>query len=49
LRQDDFEDPSELAKFASVLGMTIEDFQAEFAYLVENEPVPRPFFPEVVP
>jgi 6-phosphofructokinase 1 len=48
LRQDDFEDPSELAKFASVLGMTIEDFQSEFAYLVENEPMPRPFFPEVM-
>jgi 6-phosphofructokinase 1 len=48
LRQDDFDDPSELAKFASVLGITIEDFQAQFAYLVENEPVPRSFFPEVV-
>ena len=29
-------------------GITIEDFQARFAYLVENEPVPRSFFPEVV-
>ncbi len=46
LRQDDFDDPSELAKFASVLGITIEDFQAQFAYLVKNEPVPRSFFPD---
>jgi ATP-dependent phosphofructokinase / diphosphate-dependent phosphofructokinase len=46
LRQDDFDDPSELAKFASVLGITIEEFQAEFAYLVVNEPMPRLFFPE---
>jgi 6-phosphofructokinase 1 len=47
LRRDDVDDPSELAKFASVLGITIEEFQAQFAYLVESEPVPRAFFPEV--
>ncbi len=47
LRKDDFDDPSELAKLASVLGITIEEFQAQFAYLVEREPVPRAFFPEV--
>jgi 6-phosphofructokinase 1 len=47
LRRDDLDDPSELAKFASVLGITIEEFQAQFAYLVESEPVPRAFFPEV--
>ena len=46
LRRDDFDDPSELAKFASVLGITIEEFQAQFAYLVESEPVPRLFFTE---
>jgi 6-phosphofructokinase 1 len=44
LRRDDFEDPSELAKFASVLGITLEEFEQQFAYLVENDPVPRPFF-----
>lgn len=46
LRQDDFDDPSELAKFASVLGITIEEFQEQFAYLVASEPQPRAFFPE---
>jgi hypothetical protein len=46
LRQDDFDDPSELAKFASVLGITIERFEEEFAYLTQEEPLPRAFFPE---
>jgi len=49
LRQDDFDDPSELAKFASVLGITIEEFQAQFAYLVVSEPRSRAFFPEDTP
>jgi 6-phosphofructokinase 1 len=44
LRRDDFDDPSELAKFASVLGVTIEEFESQFRYLVEHEPVPRPFY-----
>jgi 6-phosphofructokinase 1 len=44
LRRDDFDDPSELAKFASVLGITLEEFEQQFAYLVEHEPTPRPFF-----
>ena len=44
LRRDDFDDPSELAKFASVLGISIEAFEAQFRYLVEGEPVPRLFF-----
>jgi AraC-like DNA-binding protein len=43
LRKDDFEDPSELAKFASVLGISLEEFQEQFAYLVEHEPEPRSF------
>ena len=47
LRRDDFDDPSELAKFASVLGITLEEFQEQFAYLVENEPEPRSFTGEV--
>jgi 6-phosphofructokinase 1 len=43
LRRDDFDDPSELAKFASVLGISIEEFEAQFSALVENEPIPRAF------
>jgi ATP-dependent phosphofructokinase / diphosphate-dependent phosphofructokinase len=44
LRRDDFDDPSELAKLGSVLGLTIEQFEEQFSYLVEGEPIPRPFF-----
>jgi hypothetical protein len=44
LRKDDFEDASELAKFATVLGMSLEQFQEKFGYLVEDEPIPRKFF-----
>jgi 6-phosphofructokinase 1 len=47
LRRDDFDDPSELAKFASVLGITLEEFQEQFAYLVESEPEPRSFTGDV--
>src|SRR6185436_6921172 len=46
LRRDDFDDGSELAKFASVLGISIDKFVEEFAYLVKDEPIPRAFFPE---
>jgi 6-phosphofructokinase 1 len=49
LRKDDFEDPSETAKLASVLGLTIEQLTEQFAYLVENEPVPRQFYPHDAP
>jgi len=38
LRRDDFEDAHELAKFAAVAGMSIEEFEKQFAYLVEDEP-----------
>jgi 6-phosphofructokinase 1 len=40
LRKDDFEDPHELARFASTAGLTLEKFQDEFGYLVEHEPAP---------
>ena len=40
LRRDDFENPHELAKFAATAGISLEDFQREFAYLVEHEPPP---------
>ena len=43
LRKDDFDDPSEIAKFASVLGISLEEFQSEFAYIVADEPIPRAF------
>jgi ATP-dependent phosphofructokinase / diphosphate-dependent phosphofructokinase len=37
LRRDDFEDPHELAKFAATAGLTLQDFRAQFEYLVESE------------
>jgi 6-phosphofructokinase 1 len=40
LRKDDFQDPHELARFASTASMTLEQFREEFAYLVEHEPAP---------
>lgn len=40
LRRDDFEDPHELAKFAATAGVSLEDFRAQFHYLVEHEPQP---------
>ena len=40
LRKDDFQDPHELAKFAATAGLTLEQFQREFEYLVEKEPAP---------
>jgi len=49
LRKDDFDDASETAKLASVLGLSLERFTEEFASLVEHEPVPRPFFPHDSP
>jgi ATP-dependent phosphofructokinase / diphosphate-dependent phosphofructokinase len=45
LRRDDFDDPSELAKFASTLNIHLDDFQAQFQHLVEDEPLPRAFYP----
>ncbi len=46
LRKDDFEDSSQLARFANVLDISIEAFQQEFGYLVEQEPMPRTFYPD---
>jgi ATP-dependent phosphofructokinase / diphosphate-dependent phosphofructokinase len=46
LRRDDFDDPSETAKLASVVGLSLEEFQEQFGYLVAHEPMPRPFFPD---
>lgn len=40
LRRDDFQDPHELAKFAATAGINIDQFRADFEYLVEDEPPP---------
>jgi 6-phosphofructokinase 1 len=40
LRRDDFEDPHELAKFAATAGLSLEQFRAEFEYLIDDEPPP---------
>ncbi len=38
LRQDDFEDAHELAKFAATVGIGLDAFREQFAYLIEDEP-----------
>jgi 6-phosphofructokinase 1 len=38
LRRDDFDDPHELARFAATAGLTLDEFRAEFAALIEDEP-----------
>lgn len=40
LRRDDFADPHELAKFAATCGMSLEEFDAQFRYLITTEPPP---------
>jgi 6-phosphofructokinase 1 len=40
LRRDDFEDAHLLAKFAATAGISIDQFRADFEYLVEDEPPP---------
>jgi 6-phosphofructokinase len=40
LRRDDFEQPSELAKFAATAGLSVEEFRRQFEYLIEAEPPP---------
>ncbi len=40
LRRDDFEDPHELAKFATTAGLSLEEFRGQFEYLVGYEPPP---------
>ena len=43
LRRDDFEDPHELAKFASTAHMSLQQFREQFEYLVATEPPPLVF------
>jgi 6-phosphofructokinase 1 len=38
LRRDDFDDPHELARFAATAGLTLQEFRAQFGYLIESEP-----------
>ena len=38
LRKDDFQDPHELAKLAATAGLSNDEFQKEFEYLVANDP-----------
>jgi 6-phosphofructokinase 1 len=40
LRRDDFDDPQELAKFAATAGLSLDEFRAQFEYLIESEPPP---------
>jgi 6-phosphofructokinase 1 len=37
LNQADFEDPHELAKLAATAGISIDEFQNQFGYLIEND------------
>jgi 6-phosphofructokinase 1 len=40
LRRDDFEDPHELARFAAVARLSLQQFREQFEYLVQIEPPP---------
>jgi 6-phosphofructokinase 1 len=40
IRRDDFDDPHELAKFAATVGLSLEEFRAQFGYLTDWEPPP---------
>ena len=42
LNQTDFDDPHELAKFAAVCGIAVEEFRLQFAYLLEKDLLYRP-------
>ncbi|MEK7864048.1 MAG: 6-phosphofructokinase, partial [Chloroflexota bacterium] len=47
LRRDDFEHPAELAKFAGVAKISVDEFRKTFEYLIADEPPPLHLFPEV--
>ena len=40
LRRDDFDQPSELQKFATTAGISVDEFRHQFGYLIETEPPP---------
>ncbi len=39
LNQADFDDQHELAKLAATAGLSIEEFEKRFRYLIENDSV----------
>ena len=43
LRRDDFDDPHELARFAAVARLSLQQFRDQFEYLVQSEPPPLEF------
>ncbi len=43
LRRDDFEDPHTLAKLATTVGLSEDEFRRQFAHLVDVEPPPLEF------
>lgn len=47
LRRDDFDDNALLAGCARIMGVSIDEFQAQFQYIVKHEPTPRRFCPPV--
>ncbi len=47
LRRDDFDDPHELARFAATAGLTLQEFRAQFGYLIESEPPPLVIAPNL--
>ena len=40
LRHDDFEDADEIARFAAICGLSLEEFRREFEHVVEDEQPP---------
>ena len=43
LRRDDFANPHELARFAAVAHLTLDEFRQQFEFLVQDEPPPLDF------
>jgi len=43
LRRDDFENPHEIARFASVAHLSLDEFRDQFEFLVQDEPPPLEF------
>jgi 6-phosphofructokinase 1 len=49
LRRDDFEDPHELARFAAVAHLSLEEFRRRFESLVKDEPPPLDLMANLAP
>ena len=41
LNETDFDDPQELAKFAAICGISVEEFRRRFGYLIEHDLIHR--------